>query len=179
MGCSRFLDLGWSLQGKVIGGESYRPEAEVLVHQTIKKVTLDIDALKGNTAVAQLMTLTNRFYELDSINKAELKSFLLLLNPFAPHISEEIWERQGYPGVITDQAWPAYDEAKTQEDMVEIALQINGRIKARIDIPRDLGQEEAIELACQHPQMTPEIEGKKRIKAIYVPGRLVNIVVAG
>ena len=178
-GCSRFLDRVWALQGKVIGGESYRPEAEVLVHQTIKKVTLDIDTLKGNTAVAQLMTLTNRFYELDSINKAELKSFLLLLNPFAPHISEEIWERQGYPGVITDQAWPAYDEAKTQEDMVEIALQINGRIKARIDIPRDLGQEEAIELACQHPQMTPEIEGKKRIKAIYVPGRLVNIVVAG
>ena len=177
-GCARFLDRVWALQDKVTGGEAYGPEAEVLIHQTIKKVSADIDNLKGNTAVAQLMTLTNRFYELNRLSDGDLKTFLLLLNPFAPHITEEIWERRGYPGTITDQVWPVYDEGKTQEDRVEIALQVNGKIKARIDIPRDLSQEEAIDLACRHPQMAGEIEGKRRVKEIYVPGRLVNIVVA-
>ncbi|NLB50213.1 MAG: class I tRNA ligase family protein, partial [Clostridiaceae bacterium] len=178
-GCSRFLDRVWALQDKVKGGEVYRPEVEVLIHQTIKKVTGDIDSLKGNTAVAQLMTLTNKFYELDGVNKAEFKTFLILLNPFAPHITEEIWERHAYGGTVTGQAWPSYDEAKTVEDTVEIVLQINGRIKARVDIPRDLGKEEAISLARQHEQIAPEIDGKRLIKEIYVPGRLVNLVVAG
>ncbi len=176
-GCARFLDRVWSLQGKIVKGGHYRPETEVLVHQTIKKVTGDIDALKGNTAVAQLMTLTNRFYELDGVNQAEFKTFLILLNPFAPHITEEIWERQGFGKAMTDQAWPAYDEAKTVEDTVEIVLQINGRIKARIHIPRDLEKEEAILLASQHQLIAPEIEGKRIIKEIYVPGSLVNLVV--
>ncbi len=178
-GCSRYLDRVWALQDKLVPGEGYRPEAEVLVHQTIKKVTGDIDSLKGNTAVAQLMTLTNRFYELESVNEAEFKTLLILLNPFAPHITEELWERKGYPGAITDQAWPTYDEAKTVEDRVEIVLQINGRIKARVDIPRDLPQEEAVALALGHESMADGLAGKRVVKEIYVPGRLVNIVVAG
>lgn len=176
-GCARFLDRVWALQGKVIKGDAYRPETQVLMHQTIKKVTFDIDNLKGNTAVAQLMTLTNRLYELDSVNDAEFRTFLLLLNPFAPHIAEEIWERRGYKGRITDQVWPSYDEEKTVEDTVEIALQLNGKIKARIDIPRNLGEEEALALA--HRELAPDIEGKRVVKEIYVPGRLINIVVAG
>lgn len=176
-GCARFLDRVWALQGKVIKGDAYRPETQVLMHQTIKKVTFDIDNLKGNTAVAQLMTLTNRLYELDSVNDAEFKTLLLLLNPFAPHIAEEIWERRGYKGRITDQVWPSYDEEKTVEDTVEIALQLNGKIKARIDIPRDLEEEEALALA--HRELAPDIEGKRVVKEIYVPGRLINIVVAG
>lgn len=176
-GCARFLDRVWALQGKVVKGDAYRPETQVLMHQTIKKVTFDIDNLKGNTAVAQLMTLTNRLYELDSVNDAEFKTLLLLLNPFAPHIAEEIWERRGYKGRITDQVWPSYDEEKTVEDTVEIALQLNGKIKARIDIPRDLEEEEALALA--HRELAPDIEGKRVVKEIYVPGRLINIVVAG
>ena len=176
-GCARFLDRVWALQEKVMKGDLCRPESEVLIHQTIKKVTGDIDALKGNTAVAQLMTLTNKFYELDKVNACEFKTFLVLLNPFAPHITEEIWERQAFGGTITDQDWPSYDEAKTVEDTVEIVLQINGRIKARIDIPRDLEKEEAISLARQHQLIAPEIEGRRLVKEIYVPGRLVNLVV--
>ncbi|MFA5585721.1 MAG: leucine--tRNA ligase [Saccharofermentanales bacterium] len=176
-GCSRFLDRVWALQDKVSSGSAYRSAVEVLMHQTIKKVTGDIEGLKGNTAVAQLMTLVNRFYELDGVNEAEFKTFLILLNPFAPHITEEIWERKGYPKAMTDQTWPAYDEAKTVEDKVEIVLQINGRIKARIHIARDLGQEEAVALARQHELIAGEIEGRRIIKEIYVPGSLVNIVV--
>ncbi len=178
-GCSRYLDRVWALQDKLIPGEDYRPETEVLVHQTIKKVTGDIDSLKGNTAVAQLMTLTNRFYELESVNEAEFKALLILLNPFAPHITEELWEIKAYPGTITDQDWPSYDEAKTVEAMVEIVLQINGRIKARVDIPQDLPQEAAIALALGHELLAADLEGRRVVKEIYVPGRLVNIVVAG
>lgn len=177
-GCSRFLDRVWALQDKVVKGDAYRPEVETLVHQTIKKVSSDIDTLKGNTAVAQLMTLTNRYDEVGGVNDAEFKTLLLLLNPFAPHITEEIWERRGYPGVVTDQAWPTYEEAKTIDQTVEIALQINGRIKARIDIAHDLGKDEAVALAKSHELLAPELVGKRIIKEIYVPGRLINIVVA-
>lgn len=148
------------------------------MHQTIKKVTHDIDTLKGNTAVAQLMTLVNHFYDLGSVNDAEYKSFLLLLNPFSPHITEEIWEKQAYGQAITDQAWPSYDEEKTVENTVEIVLQLNGKIRARVNIPHDLGQEEALELARTHEAMKGELDGKRVVKEIYVPGRLVNLVVA-
>lgn len=176
-GCSRFLERVWALQERVIDGNAYRADVETLMHQTIKKVTEDIDTLKGNTAVAQLMTLCNRFYELNSVNDEEFKTFLLLLNPFAPHIAEEIWERQGYPGVMTDQTWPLYDEAKTIEKTVEIAIQVNGRIKARVDIAHDLGQEDVLAYAKANDSVAQEIAGKTIVKEIYVPGRLVNIVV--
>ena len=176
-GCSRFLERVWALQERVIDGNAYRADVETLMHQTIKKVTEDIDTLKGNTAVAQLMTLCNRFYELNSVNDEEFKTFLLLLNPFAPHIAEEIWERQGYPGVMTDQTWSLYDEAKTIEKTVEIAIQVNGRIKARVDIAHDLGQEDVLAYAKANDSVAQEIAGKTIIKEIYVPGRLVNIVV--
>jgi len=177
-GCSRFLDRVWALQEKRVKGEVYREETETLMHQTIKKVTHDIDTLKGNTAVAQLMTLVNHFYDIGSVNDAEYKSFLLLLNPFSPHITEEIWEKQAYGQAITDQAWPSYDEAKTVENTVEIVLQLNGKIKARVNIPHDLGKEEALELARTHEAMKGELDGKRVVKEIYVPGRLVNLVVA-
>ncbi len=176
-GCSRFLERVWALQEKVVAGNAYRQETEVLIHQSIKKVTGDIDTLKGNTAVAQLMTLTNRFYDLEGVNDAEFRTFLILLNPFAPHITEEIWERQAYGGSITDQTWPSYDEARTVEDTVEIVLQINGKIRARVEIPRDLAKEEALLLARQHELIAPELEGRRVVKEIYVPGSLINLVV--
>ncbi len=178
-GCSRFLDRVWALQDQTITGGQYRSGAETLIHQTIKKVTEDIDELKGNTAVAQLMTLCNRFYDLGGINDAEYRTFLILLNPFAPHITEELWERCGYPGVITDQTWPAYDETKTVEQTVEIAVQVNGKIKARIHIPHDLSREDAIAFAEASEAVAREIKDRTVVKEFYVPGRLVNIVVKG
>ncbi|MGI6157502.1 MAG: leucine--tRNA ligase [Saccharofermentanales bacterium] len=175
-GCSRFLERVWALQDMIVDGDGYRPDTETLMHQSIKKVEGDIETLKGNTAVAQLMTLLNRFYELDGLTHDEYKTFLLLLNPFCPHITEEIWERQGYPGVVTDQTWPRYVEEKTIEQTVEIVLQINGKIKARVDIPHDLAKDDALDLARNHENIVEALEGKQIIKEIYVPGKLVNIV---
>ncbi|NMA00675.1 MAG: class I tRNA ligase family protein, partial [Clostridiaceae bacterium] len=176
-GCSRFLERVFDLQNKLIDGDSYRSDLETLMHQTIKKVSYDIDHLKGNTAIAQLMTLTNRFYDTGSVNQAEYKTFLLLLNPFAPHITEEIWERQAFGGRVTDQSWPLYDEEKTKEDEVEIVIQINGKIRARVMISRDMPKDDVLRFARENEDVAPHLAGKHELKAIYVPGRLVNIVV--
>ncbi len=176
-GCSRFLERVFDLQNKLIDGDSYRSDLETLMHQTIKKVSYDIDHLKGNTAIAQLMTLINRFYDAGSVNQAEYKTFLLLLNPFAPHITEEIWERQAFGGRVTDQSWPVYDEEKTKEDEVEIVIQVNGRIRARVMILRDMPEEDVLKIARENENVAPQLAGKQELKAIYVPGRLVNIVV--
>ena len=176
-GCYRFLERTWALQEMLIDGDEYRSETETIMHQSIKKVGHDIETLKGNTAVAQLMTLINVFYDLGSINQAELRDFLLMLNPFAPHITEEIWELQNFGGVITDQEWPAFDEAKTVEDVVEIAIQVNGRVRGHIEIARDLDEASVLDLAKANPDVQGYIDGKVVIKEIYVSGRLVNLVV--
>ena len=174
-GCKRFLDRTFNLQEKVIDG-GIRPEFESMIHKSIKKITEDIETLKFNTAVAQLMTWLNDVEKFGSITKEEYKIYLMLLDPFAPHICEEIWESMGFGGMIVDQQWPKYDEAKCVDETVEIAVQITGKVRARINIPADATQEQAIEAAKADPTIAGLLEGKNVVKEIYVPGRLVNIV---
>ena len=174
-GCKRFLDRTFNLQEKVIDG-GIRPEFESMIHKSIKKITEDIETLKFNTAVAQLMTWLNDVEKFGSITKEEYKIYLMLLDPFAPHICEEIWESMGFGGMIVDQQWPKYDEAKCVDETVEIAVQITGKVRARINIPADATQEHAIEAAKADPTIAGLLEGKNVVKEIYVPGRLVNIV---
>lgn len=176
-GCLRFLERVWSLQEILVDGEEYRTDTETLMHQSIKKVGEDIEKLKGNTAVAQLMTLINKFFDLGQVNKAELATFLILLNPFAPHIAEEIWENVGFSGRITDQTWPEFEESKTIENEIEIAVQVNGKVRDKLVIARDLDKDEVIARAKELEGVQSYLEGKTIVKEIYVPQRLVNIVV--
>ncbi len=174
-GCKRFLDRTFNLQEKVVDG-GIRPEFESMIHKTIKKVTEDIETLKFNTAIAQLMTWLNDVEKCGSITKEEYRIYLMLLDPFAPHICEEIWENMGFGGIIVEQTWPAYDEAKCVDETVEIAVQITGKVRARINIPADATSEQAIAAAKAEPTIAGLLEGKNIVKEIYVPGRLVNIV---
>ena len=144
--------------------------------KSIKKVSEDIETLKFNTAIAQLMTWLNDIEKCGSITKEEYKVFLMLLDPFAPHICEEIWEAQGFGDMIVRQPWPQYDEAKCVDETVEIAVQITGKVRARIRIPADATQEQAIAAAKSDATIAGLLEGKTVVKEIYVPGRLVNIV---
>lgn len=175
-GCRRFVDRSWGLLDIVTNGDSYSKELESEFHKTIKKVTEDIDNLKSNTAIAALMSLINKIYEKGKVNKAELKTFIILLNPFAPHVTEEMWERMGFGDVVTSQKWPEYDESKTKDETVEIAIQVNGKVRARAKVAIDISNEDAIKLAKADPKVAEEIDGKNIIKEIYVKGRLVNIV---
>ncbi|MBQ4396632.1 MAG: leucine--tRNA ligase [Clostridia bacterium] len=174
-GCKRFLDRTFNLQEKVIDG-GIRPAFESTVHKSIKKVSEDIETLKFNTAIAQLMTWLNDIEKCGSITKEEYKVFLMLLDPFAPHICEEIWEAQGFGDMIVRQPWPQYDEAKCVDETVEIAVQITGKVRARIQIPADATQEQAIAAAKADATIAGLLDGKTVVKEIYVPGRLVNIV---
>ena len=174
-GCKRFLDRTFNLQEKVVDG-GVRPEFESMIHKTIKKVTEDIETLKFNTAIAQLMTWLNDVEKCGSITKEEYKIYLMLLDPFAPHICEEIWENMGFGDMIVRQQWPQYDEAKCVDETVEIAVQITGKVRARINIPADATSEEAIAAAKADATVAGLLEGKNIVKEIYVPGRLVNIV---
>ena len=176
-GCKRFVDRVWSLMEICVGGEKYRPELETVIHQTIKKVTEDVDNLKGNTAIAAMMTLINRIYETDKVTQGEYKTLLVLLNPFAPHVTEEAWGKMDFGGVVTSQKWPGYDEAKCQEDTVEIVAQINGKVRAKLVVSMDIGAEQAIALAKAQENVTRGIEGMCIVKELYVKGKLVNIVV--
>lgn len=173
-GCRRFLERVWKLQDILVDGDAYSADLETKMHQTIKKVSLDFESLKYNTAIAAMMGLINEFYKKNSINKAEYRTLLTLLNPVAPHITEELWQAVGFTGRLYQQTWPAYDEAKTIEATVEIAVQINGKVKATIQISKDEEQSSAIAKAKE--ALGDKLTGNV-IKEIYVPGRLVNIVV--
>ncbi|MBQ6019328.1 MAG: leucine--tRNA ligase, partial [Clostridia bacterium] len=175
-GCKRFADRFWNLQEIAVDG-AIRPQLEASFHKTIKKVTLDIDALKANTAIAALMSLLNEIYETGSVTKEELRVFTLLLNPFAPHVTEELWERMGFGGAVTGAKWPEYDEAKCKESVVEIAVQVNGKIRARINVDAEIEAADAIAAAKAEPAVANEIAGKPVVKELYVKGKLVNIVV--
>ena len=175
-GCKRFLDRIWSLQENVIDGDSYRKEVETIFHQTIKKVSEDIETLKYNTAIAAMMALLNAIDKTGAINRAEYRDLLILLNPFAPHITEEIFELMGFHGPITSQKWVTYDEEKCKESTVEIAVQINGKIKAKINVDAEISSEDAIALAKADEKVSGELNGKSVVKEIYVKGKLVNIV---
>ena len=176
-GSKRFLDKVFSLYDILIDGDYYRPEVETEFHKTIKKVTDDIAGLKMNTAIAALMSLLNVVTATGKISKAEYKTFILLLNPFAPHITEELWELAGFEGRLNAAKWPEFDEAKCVDSTVEIAVQVNGKIRARINIAADITAEDAIALAKSDTAVANEINGKNIIKELYIPKRLVNIVV--
>ena len=176
-GSKRFLDKVWSLSDKLTEGDSYRTELESAFHRTIKKVTEDIEGLKMNTAIAALMSLLNDIQGFGGINKAEFKTYLILLNPFAPHMTEELWQQAGFEGMLNEAEWPKYDEAKCADSTVEIAVQVNGKIKARISVAADISAPDAIAAAKADGAVTAAIEGKSIIKELYVPKKLVNIVV--
>ncbi len=175
-GCRRFLDRVWKLQDMLMDGESYRPELETKIHQTIKKVSNDFEGLKFNTAIAAMMALVNDFYKANSVNKAEYATLLLLLNPVAPHMTEELWEMIYSNGRIYQQSWPEYDEAKTIESMVEIAVQINGKVKATVKVALDEDEASVKEKAHAIPTIADLTAGKNIVKEIYVKGRILNIV---
>lgn len=176
-GCRRFLDRVWKLAESVTEGDTYSRELETSMHKTIKKVSEDYEAMKFNTAIASLMALLNEFNDKGSINKAEFKTFLILLNPAAPHITEELWESMEYEGMLNETSWPVWEEDKTIEDTIEMAVQINGKVRGKIIIPRDASQEEAKEKALADERLNSQLEGKNIVKEIYVPGRIYNIVV--
>ena len=176
-GCKRFIDRVWALQDILTEGDGYSKELESAFHKTIKKVSEDIEGMKFNTAIAALMTLLNDIYNKGSINNAELKTFVTLLNPFAHHVTEEIWAAQNYGGMLADGHWVDFDEAKCIDDEIEIVAQINGKVRAKLMIPAEIDSAEAIELAKKDPAIAAAIEGKNVVKELYVKGRLVNIVV--
>ncbi len=179
-GCRRFIERYWNLQSILVDGEAIRPEMENSFHKAIKKVSYDIENLKFNTAIAALMALMNVIAEKGSINKAELSVFTMLLNPFAPHVTEEVWsEMKLGEGMVTEQAWPKYDESKCKDDVIEIVVQVNGKVRTRLSVAADIQKDDAIALAKAEDRIAAEINGKNIVKEIYVPGKLVNIVVKG
>ena len=178
-GCKRFIDRVWGLQDIVVSGEEFSKELESAFHKTIKKVSEDIESLKYNTAIAALMTLINQIYDNGKITSGELKAFITMLNPFAPHVTEEIWEEQGFSGMLATAKWVEYDEAKCVDDTIEIVAQVNGKIRAKLMIASNATSEEAIALAKSDEKVAADIAGKTVVKELYVPGRLVNIVVKG
>ena len=161
---------------KLVPGEGVRPALEAVANRTIKKVGEDADNLKANTAIAALMTMLNEFYD-KGVNRAEYKTFLALLNPFAPHITEELWQQLGETGLLSVAPWPAYDEAKTVESTVEMAVQVNGKLKGTIKLAADADKQAAIDAALAEEKVQHAIEGKQIVKQIVVPGKIVNLVV--
>ncbi len=175
-GCRRFLERVWKLQDMLIDGENYRPEMETKIHQTIKKVSNDFESLKFNTAIAAMMALVNEFYKANSVTKGEYATLILLLNPVAPHMTEELWEMYFGNGRVYQQKWPAYDEANTVESTVEIAVQINGKVKATLKVGLDEDEASVKEKAHAIPVIEDLTVGKNIVKEIYVKGRILNIV---
>ena len=174
-GCKRFIEKFWNLQEKVVDGDEYTPQMEALMHKTIKKVTYDIDNLKANTAIAAMMTLVNEL-SAKGCNKAELKTLTILLNPFAPHVTEEMWDVMNFGGMVNQAKWPEYDEEKTKENDVEIVIQIMGKVRAKITVPVDMAKDDVLAEAKAEPKIAELLEGKEIKKEIYVPGKLVNFV---
>ncbi len=175
-GCHKFLDRVWNLKEMVKEGDNYSSDMETSMHKTIKKVTEDIEKIKFNTAIAALMALVNEFYKKGSVTRAEYKTLITLLNPFAPHITEELWEELSFGGVLSDTTWPKFDEEKTVDDQVELAVQIQGKIKAKIMVASDASEDTVKEVALSDEKVKEALSGKTIMKVIVVPGKLVNIV---
>ncbi len=176
-GCKRFLDRVWALQEKVVPGDEYSDKLRASMHKTIKKVSEDIETLKFNTAIATMMGLLNEIDAAGSLSRGDFRTLLILLNPFAPHITEELYQIMGYEGVLNEQKWVEYDEALCVEDSVEIAVQVNGKVKARFNSPMNCDKEELEKLALDLPEIKALTDGKTIVKKIAVPNKLVNIVV--
>ena len=175
-GCRRFLERVWKLQEIVTDEAGYSKELETRMHETIKKVSSDFETLKYNTAIAAMMSLINDFYKAGKVTRDEFKTLLILLNPVAPHMTEELWQIMNYGGRLYQTSWPTYEEAKTVESEVEIAVQVNGKVRATIKIAADISKEDAI--AAGKAAVADKLTGQI-VKEIYVPGRLVNIVQKG
>ncbi|MBQ2941792.1 MAG: leucine--tRNA ligase [Clostridia bacterium] len=175
-GCHKFLDRVWNLREMITGGDEYSKDLESNVHKTIKKVGDDIEKIKFNTAIAALMALVNDFYKKGSVTRGEYKTLITLLNPFAPHITEELWEMLSFGGVLSDTSWPSYDEAKTVDEEIELAVMMGGKIKAKIMVASDATEDAIKETALADAKVTEALSGKTIVKIIVVPGKLVNIV---
>lgn len=176
-GCRRFLERVWALTERIGTGKGYTPALESAIHRTIKKVGDDIDQLKMNTAIATMMSLINDMYEQPAITKEDYRTLLILLNPFAPHITEELWQMQGFGGQLAHTKWPVYEDAKCVDATVEIAVQVNGRIRAKLNVAADIAAADAIAAAKAEAAVAKELEGKTICKEIYVPGKLVTLAV--
>lgn len=175
-GCRKFLDKVWRTQ-ELVDEDSNFEKMETLTHQTIKKVSEDYENLKFNTAIAQLMTLLNEFNNLDKISNEQYKIFLILLNPVCPHITEEIWQRMGYEGYVHEASWPEYDESKTILDVIELPIQVNGKLRTTVEIGRDASEDEVFEKAIKDDVVAKYLEEGNVVKKIYVKGRIFNIIV--
>lgn len=176
-GCKRFVDRIWALQDKVVDSDEYSDKLRSLMHKTIKKVSDDIESMKFNTAIAAMMTLLNEIYNVGSITKKEFRDFLIILNPFAPHVTEELYQMIGCEGVLDEQEWVTYDEALCKDDTIEIVCQINGKVKSKLTITTDAAKDDVIALAKADEAIVKATEGKSIVKEIYVPNKLVNLVV--
>ncbi|MDE6775471.1 MAG: leucine--tRNA ligase [Ruminococcus sp.] len=174
-GCKRFIDRVWGLQDIMTEGEEYSDSLKSLFHKTIKKVSEDIEAMKFNTAIAAMMTLINEIYNAGSITKAELSAFVTMLYPFAPHISEEIYNAV-YGKILSEQPWITYDEALCADETVEIVVQVNGKLKSKLNIPVSCDKDSVIAMAMADSKVQEAVDGKNVVKQIYVPNKLVNIV---
>ena len=175
-GCKRFIERVADMTN-LVNGNGVTPKLESAFHKTIKKVTSDIEEMKFNTAIATMMSLVNDIYDCGSITKDELLTFAKLLCPFAPHICEEIWESLGGEGFCSMAKWPEYDEAKTVDSTVEVAVQINGKVRATVELPLNCPAADAIATAKANEKIIPFIEGKTVIKEISIPNKIINIVV--
>ena len=176
-GCRRFLERLWRIQEFLEEDEDITPQLETNIHKTIKKVSEDYENLKYNTAIAAMMTLVNDFYAFGRVTRGDFNVLLMLLNPVAPHITEELWSIHNSNSRLTDQKWPEWDESKTVEDIVEIAVQVNGKVRGKVVLSTDAAQEEARAAAMEDEKVKSFCEGKQIVKVIYVPGRILNIVV--
>lgn len=177
-GCKRFIDRIWNLQEILKDGDAYSEKLESAFHKTVKKVSEDIETLKYNTAIAALMTLLNNIYDAGEINRAELKTLLILVNPFAPHVTEEMWSTLGYGEMLAkDAVWPAYDPEKCVDSTIEIAVQVNGKLRGKLVVVADISAEDAIAAAKTDEKVQSFLTDKNVVKEIYVPGKLVNLVV--
>ena len=175
-GCKKFLDRVWALQDMLIDGDEYRKELESSLHKTIKKVSEDIESLKFNTAIASMMALINEIYAAGSINRKELEDFLIMLNPFAPHITEEMYNIVSGGKILDQQSWVKYDEKLCIDETVEIVAQVNGKLKTKLIIPVDMPKDDVLKTALDNPKVAEAVAGKTVVKQIYVPNKLVNFV---
>ena len=174
-GCGKFLDRVWNMQNMLVDGDNYSKETEKMMHKAIKKVSQDIEDMKFNTSVSTFMTMVNEFYKIGKVNKAEFKTFLTLLNPFAPHITEELNKIAGFDADISTYSWPEYDEAKTVDDEITLPIQFNGKLKATITISVD--EDESSVKERVHNAIDSKLDGKTIVKEIYVKNRIYNVVV--
>lgn len=175
-GCRRFVERVWNLFEQVKEGDAYSAENETALHKTIKKVGEDIENLKANTAIAALMSLVNQFYD-KGVNRAEYETLLKIVNPFAPHVTEELWQMLGHDTVLSLVAWPEYEQAKTVESSVEIGVQVNGKIRSTVQLPVNCDEQTAIDIAMADEKVKNAIDGKTVVKTIVVKNKIVNLVV--